>query len=105
MTQPINPNTNIPMSLRVEKIQHMKQLQSGQQQSTINQHMEVENELKQHRVNENNKAEQDKIRDKEKEEQSSKEKEDNRDSESNEKKEQKLQKMNGSKGSIVDVKV
>lgn len=104
MIHPINPNTDLPMSFRVEKIQQMRQTQSEQQLSYINQQLELENEQKQQRINENEKAEQAKIMD-EQQQQSFKDKEDNDQSNTNEKKEQQSKKMTGVKGSIIDVKV
>lgn len=106
MTQPINPNTNIPMSLRVEKIQQMKQVQAGQEMHFANQEMKIEEELKKQRINENEETAETRIRDKEKE----KEKQDlqdkgDKEEDNDNKKKKKELKKNGDKGSIIDVKV
>ncbi|MTI58806.1 MAG: hypothetical protein FH762_02250 [Firmicutes bacterium] len=103
MTQPINPNTNIPMSLRVEKIQQMKQVQVGQEMHFANQEMEIEEQLKKQRINENEKTAESRIRDKEQEKQGSQDKEAKQ--EDDHKKKEKQLKKNGDKGSIIDVKV
>ena len=39
MSQPIDPNTNLPMSLRVERIQQLKQIQVQQELDYTNQVM------------------------------------------------------------------
>lgn len=103
MTQPINPNTNIPMSLRVEKIQQMKQVQAGQEMHFANQEMEIEEQLKKQRVNENGEAAEARIRDKDQGKQGSQDKEAKQ--ENDNKKKGKQLKKNGDKGSIIDVKV
>ncbi|MDI3546950.1 MAG: hypothetical protein PWR10_602 [Halanaerobiales bacterium] len=62
MTQPINPHTNIPMSLKVERMQQVKYVQSEQQQGQLAQKMETENRIKQQRVNKNNEPDGARIR-------------------------------------------
>lgn len=106
MTHPINPNTNLPMSFQVEKIQQMKELQPGQQQSFTNEQVDLENKLKQQRVNQNNKAEQSKIRDQGQKKQATAQNEQEDTTEQKHKDEHKKKKIiTGSKGGIIDVKI
>jgi len=53
MTESINPNTLLPMSLQVDKIQQLKQHQSSQHQGIIAQDMNIKNREKQNKVNSN----------------------------------------------------
>ncbi len=65
MTQPINPNTNIPMSLEVEKLQQLRNNQSTQQQGQLAQQSSIEEQIRDQRVNSNNEPDQAHIREKE----------------------------------------
>ena len=65
MSQPIDPNTNLPMSLRIERIQQLKQYQAQQEINHTNQLMEAKNERRQQQVNNNEEIEKSRIRDKE----------------------------------------
>ncbi len=106
MTQAINPNTNIPMSLQVEKIQQMRSVHDMQQQGQITQETEEEKRLHNQRVNSNDGTDKASIREKqEKNNQSKKEKQSkNRKSNSEDKNEDEIQ-LGIKKGRILDVKV
>ncbi len=63
MTQAINPNTNIPMSLQVEKIQQLRNTHDMQQQGQLAQKSSIEKQRVQQRVIAKNETEQAQIRD------------------------------------------
>ncbi len=105
MTQAINPNTNIPMSLQVEKIQQMRSVHDMQQQGQITQETEEEKRLHNQRVNSNDGTEKALIREKqEKNKQSKKEKQsdDKKNNSSDQKKDD--SQLGVKKGRILDVK-
>lgn len=106
MTQPINPNTNIPMSLQVEKIQQLKNTHNMQQQGQLSQQADVENKLKQQRVNSNTETDQARISKKEEQNQSGNNKNMNQNTDENEQDEKEdLKDKKLKKGRIIDVKV
>ncbi|MFW6386436.1 MAG: hypothetical protein ACOCZM_00555 [Bacillota bacterium] len=61
MTQPINPNTNLPMSLQVDKIQQIRQTRPEMLQAQLAHRLDRINDEKQTRVNSNQEAENKKI--------------------------------------------
>ncbi|MFW5991823.1 MAG: hypothetical protein ACOCQN_01365 [Halanaerobiaceae bacterium] len=104
MTQPVNPNTDIPMSLRVEKLQQLKQVHNMQQQGHLSQQDEIENRLKQQRVNDNTETDGTRIREKDEKNQSgSEDNKKDRDNETDKKEDKKIPELK--KGGILDVKV
>ena len=50
MSDPINPNTLVPMSLEVEKIEQMRQVHSANEQQTLSQAQKEEDEKKKDRI-------------------------------------------------------
>lgn len=105
MTQPINPNTDLPMSLKVEKIQYLKQVQSEQEINLLNQEIEKNKEKKQQSISENEQLEQSVIRDKEEKKDNSRDGKDNNKSSTNTKEKDQLKKMDNDKGKIIDIRV
>ncbi len=107
MAQPINPNTNIPMSLQVERLQQMRNVLSTQQQGQLAQQSAIEEKVQGQRVNSNQESDQVQIRDKEegKKEQkhSGKEQKGKKENRSDEEIEEKSPTI--SKGRFVDIKV
>lgn len=57
MTAPMNPNTLLPMSLQVDKIQQAKQLHPAQQQGLVSQQLEQQKQEQKNRVNANQETE------------------------------------------------
>lgn len=110
MTQPVNPNTDLPMSLRMERIQQARQIQNSQQQGFIAQQAEHEKKLKQQRVNENSETDKAKIRDEEKGKKEKKERQDKnkqkmKGKEQGGDEEEKNLLADDGKGQIIDIKV
>ncbi len=106
MTQAINPNTNIPMSLQVEKIQQMRSVHDMQQQGQITQETEEQNRLHNQRVNSNDGTDKASIREKqEKNNQSKKERHSNNNKNNSEDQKDDEIQLGVKKGRILDVKV
>ena len=62
MTNPLNPNTLLPMSLEVDKIQQIKQLYAMEKQSLIARQRDAKNEKLQTKVNAKDESDSVKIR-------------------------------------------
>ncbi len=63
MNQPLNPNTLLPMSLEVDRINQIQFQAPGEQQANLIQQMKEKKQLKQRRVNSKEETESAKIRD------------------------------------------
>lgn len=105
MTQAINPNTNIPMSLQVEKIQQMRSVHNMQQQGQITQETEEQTRLHKQRVNSNGGTDKASIKEKQgKNNQSRKRKQSNNQNNNSEDENEDEIQLDIKKGKIIDVK-
>lgn len=100
MSDPINPNTLVPMSLEVERIENIRQVHSSNEQKMLAQNKQKEDKKKEKSVNKKEKSEN-LIIDKEDEKKQKQEK-DNQDEDKDEKQENKNNKQ---KGSVIDVRI
>jgi len=109
VTQPINPNTNIPMSLQVERLHQMRNIHNAQQQGQLAQQSEVEEEIQRQRVNSNNETDQARIKEKEEspseKKQNKKNKKDKRQETAGNEEGKKQQETTLRKGKYIDIKV
>lgn len=103
MSQPIDPNTNLPMSLRVERIQQLKQIQAQQELDYTNQVMAARNERRQQQVTNNEEIERSRIREREQGGGKTAEREEKK--KKDEQGEDKEQKSRGEKGHIIDIRI
>ena len=100
MSDPINPNTLLPMSLQVDKMEQTRQMQPAHEHSVLSQKKIKDDEKKDNQVNKNQESEHKLI---DKDESGDKDQQ-NRDN--NEKKEKKKKGKNDySRGSYIDVKI
>src|SRR5690554_5294424 len=108
MAQPVNPNTDIPMSLQVEKLQQIRNAQSNQQQGQLAQELALEEKLQSQRVNSNNQSDRVLIREKNQE---NKRKREESEREENDGEKQQTEESTGekklalNKGKYIDIKV
>ncbi|HLV10045.1 MAG TPA: hypothetical protein VKY40_07550 [Halanaerobiales bacterium] len=108
MAQPVNPNTDIPMSLQVEKLQQIRNTHSNQQQGQLAQELALEEKVQSQRVNTNNETDRVLIREKNEENKGQREESEG---EENDRKEQLAGKRDGNrkaaltKGKYIDIKV
>lgn len=105
MTQPINPNTNIPMSLQVEKIQQMRHVHDMQHQGQLTQEIEEQKQMHKQRVNANDETDKALIRDKQEKNKGKKKKKQTRDDKKNSESNDEKMQQSTKKGRILDVKV
>lgn len=103
MSQPIDPNTNLPMSLRVERIQQLKQIQAQQEMDTTNQLMIARHERRQQQVTNNEEIDRSRIRDGE--QSGGKGLEGEKKKKKDEQGEKKEQKSGGEKGNFIDIRI
>lgn len=104
MSNPLNPNTLLPMSLQVDKMEQNRLLQSGQQQGLLAQQMNVEDKKKENRVNPHEKTEKARVSEDDQEETREQHKHKN-EARSGEDKEENRSKSRDGKGLYIDIKI
>ena len=104
MTNPLNPNTLLPMSLEVDKIQQIKQLHAMEKQSLIARQRDAKNEKLQTKVNAKDESDSVKIR--EDESDSNKNFSANQKNQDHEQQDdEKEQQQDSAKGNYIDIKI
>ncbi len=103
MTEPLNPNTLLPMSLQVDKMEQTRLLHSAQQHGFLAQQMDTENKEKQNRIDSKEETENVKIED-DNQEQNQKHKREMNEREEGKKDNSKDRNRDG-KGLYIDIKI
>ncbi len=99
MSDPINPNTLLPMSLQVDKLEQVRQLHGINEQSVLSQKQQKDDEKRNNQVNENRDTEQLIVDDGETQKNNQKEKN------KQEREKNKNMKGGGSRGHYIDIKI
>ena len=100
MSDPINPNTLLPMSLQVDKMEQARQLHTAHEQSVLSQKKIKDDEKKNNKVNKNEESEYLLIDDRESENNSNQNEND-----AEEKRKKEGEKRNCSRGSYIDIRI
>lgn len=104
MSNPLNPNTLLPMSLQVDKMEQTRLLQPGQQQGHLAQQMKAEDREKENRVNPHEKTENARVSEDNQGEPREQHKHKN-EARSGENKEENRSKSRNGKGLYIDIKI